>query len=458
MLIIIVALSVLLVASIYFLFNQFKKVKTYTHKYGGVINVDDEIAKRQQQLDKIIKESERVTAKQEEDINNLRNDYATKRQLYDSLVHEVNLLEENLENISYGLYKPHYDYNTSAEYKRELERIQEQQKALIKDEKATFCPIAWQVGNSRKDGEKMVKQTSKMMLRAFNGECDAAISKVRWNNVTTMEARINKAYEALNKLASTSQISITEPYLKLKLKELYLEYELEEKIHQEKEEQQRIKDQMREEEIALKEIERAQKEAEDEEKRYNKALEKAREEISVATGERLAQLTIKIGELEASLRQAQEQKLRAISRAQLTKSGHVYIISNIGSFGDDVFKIGMTRRLEPMDRVRELGDASVPFQFDVHGIIYSDNAPELENQLHKKFDKNRLNLVNQRREFFRLSLADIEEEIKSLNVKVELTKLAEAKEFRESISIRDARSNATPVEKNEPTTTFPLSI
>lgn len=458
MIITIVLLSALFAASVYFMVNQFKKVKIYNQKYGGIINVDDEIEKRQQQLDKIIKESERATSKQKEEINNLRNDYATKRQLYDSLMHEVSLLEENLENISYGLYKPHYEYNTSTEYKKELEGIQEQQKALIKDEKATFCPIAWQVGNSRRDGEKMVKQTSKMMLRAFNGECDAAISKVRWNNVTTMEARINKAYEALNKLASTSQISITVPYLNLKLKELYLEYELEEKIHQEREEQQRIKDQMREEEIALKEIERAQKEAEDEEKRFNKALEKAREEISVATGERLTQLAAKIEELEVSLRQAQEQKLRAISRAQLTKSGHVYIISNIGSFGDDVFKIGMTRRLEPMDRVRELGDASVPFQFDVHGIIYSDNAPELENQLHKKFDKNRLNLVNQRREFFRLSLADIEEEIKSLNVSVELTKLAEAREFRESISIRDARSNAALVEKFEPANVLPQSI
>jgi hypothetical protein len=278
------------------------------------------------------------------------------------------------------------------------------------------------------------------MLRAFNGECDAAISKVRWNNISNMEARIEKAFEALNKLGSTNQISITNPYYKLKLEELYLEFEMEEKIHQEKEEQRRIREQMREEEIALREMERVQKEAEDEEKRYNKALEKARQEISSATGVKFDELSQKIIELEENLRKAQEEKQRAISRAQLTKSGHVYIISNVGSFGDDVYKIGMTRRLEPMDRVRELGDASVPFEFDVHGIIYSENAPELENILHRKFEPNRVNLVNQRREFFNLKLEDISKILNDLNLTIELTKLAEAREYRESISIRETRT------------------
>jgi hypothetical protein len=285
----------------------------------------------------------------------------------------------------------------------------------------------------------MEKQQAKLMLRAFNGECDAAISKVRWNNISNMKARIEKSFEVLNKLGSTNRISITNQYYSLKLKELYLEFEMEEKIQQEREEQRRIKEQMREEEVAQRELERAQKEAEDEEKRFNKALEKARQEISSATGAKFDELSRKISELEENLKKAQEEKQRVISRAQLTKSGHVYIISNIGSFGEDVYKVGMTRRLEPMDRVRELGDASVPFEFDVHGIIYSENAPELENTLHRTFESKRINLVNQRREFFKLTFSEIEDTIQKMNLNIQLTKLAEAREFRESISIRDAR-------------------
>ena len=129
-------------------------------------------------------------------------------------------------------------------------------------------------------------------------------------------------------------------------------------------------------------------------------------------------------------------KERAISRAQITKSGHVYIISNIGSFGENIFKIGMTRRLEPLDRVKELGSASVPFPFDVHAIAYSDNAPELENKLHKQFETNRINLVNNRKEFFSISLDDIEGWSKNENIDLRLTKIAEARDYRESLAIR----------------------
>ena len=147
---------------------------------------------------------------------------------------------------------------------------------------------------------------------------------------------------------------------------------------------------MREEEKAQREIEKARKDAEEEEERNGKALQKARAEIENAKGKELERLTEKIKILEENLQKAHELKERAISRAQLTKSGHVYIISNIGSFGDSVYKIGMTRRLEPIDRIDELGDASVPFDFDVHGLIYSENAPELENIIHKNWNQNEL--------------------------------------------------------------------
>jgi hypothetical protein len=350
------------------------------------------------------------------------------------------LLEENLDDISYGIYKPHFTYATSDEYKESLIKSVEKQKETIRLEKATLCAHNWIVEGSAEKGKKMVKEASKLMLRAFNGECDAAIAKVTWNNISNMEARIKKAFEALNKLGSTNKISITDYYRDLKLEELWLEFELQKKIQAEKEEQRTIREQMREEEKALKELEKAAKDAQIEEERYEKALEKAKLEVEKASGAELEKLNAKIAELNANLENAHIQKERAISQAQLTKSGHVYIISNIGSFGDNIYKIGMTRRLEPLDRVKELGDASVPFDFDVHGMIYSDNAPALENTLHRHLENKRLNLANTRAEFFVTSIDEIEQIIKEFNLTVKLTKLAEAKEFRESNSIREEKA------------------
>ena len=238
----------------------------------------------------------------------------------------------------------------------------------------------------------------------------------------------------------------------LKIKELRLTFEHQEKIKQAKDEQRQIREDMRDEERAQREIERAKEEAEKEEARYSKALEKAREEALKAGGDKLDQLNDKISQLEAQLKAAQELKERAISRAQITKSGHVYIISNIGSFGDNIYKIGMTRRLEPIDRVKELGDASVPFAFDIHGMVYADNAPELESKIHRQFETRRINLINPRREFFSVSLDEIEKWAKDENLNLQLTKIVEAREYRESMAIRakGEESVKIAVEQNIP--------
>jgi hypothetical protein len=156
----------------------------------------------------------------------------------------------------------------------------------------------------------------------------------------------------------------------------------------------------------------------------------------LVSGEKLDELNSQIAQLEQNLKDAHEAKERAISRAQETKSGHVYIISNLGSFGEDVYKIGMTRRLEPMDRVKELGDASVPFTFDLHAMIFSENAPELENLLHKEFDDRRINKVNNRKEYFKVSLDEIEQVIiDKYEKEVDFIKVIEAQQFRETKSI-----------------------
>jgi hypothetical protein len=245
--------------------------------------------------------------------------------------------------------------------------------------------------------------------------------------------------------------------LELKLDEMALSYEYEQKKYEEKEEQRRIREQMREEEKAQKEFERAEREAEDEERRYTRALEKVKSELAFATQSEIEELNRKISFLQQNLQQAQERKMRAISQAQMTKVGHIYIISNIGSFGEDVYKIGMTRRLDPLDRVRELGDASVPFRFDVHAIIYSEDAPSLEYELHKNFKDRRMNMINGRKEFFKVSLDEIEAFIsQQTNASIQFTKLAEAKEYRETLKFVEQLNKK--VQTMETITKFPNSL
>jgi hypothetical protein len=384
--------------------------------------------------------------------NALSADYSTAKVTFDRLNQEVRQLEENLEDISYGLYKPHYTFDTPEALKRELEKIHEKQKEMIRLGRAASFAVAWTVGGSTREGAKMQKQYTKLLLRAFNGECDAAVAKVTWNNASKMEERIQKAFDTINELGSVMTVSISPTYRDLALAELRLEHELEEKKRAIAEEQRRIREQMREEERAQREAEKAQSEAEAEEARFEKALEKARLELAKSRGEEHQRLNAKILDLEKQVAEARAKSERAKSLAQLTKAGYVYVISNIGSFGDSVFKIGMTRRLDPMDRVKELGDASVPFPFDVHAMVYSQDAPGLEYAIHQEFADRSVNLVNMRKEFFQVDLTEVERFAAERGLNMSFTKLAEAREYRETVEIRRKRSGAQarPVQATYP--------
>mgnify|MGYP001569197486 FL=1 len=289
-----------------------------------------------------IVEKDKDFSKKFEDLN---NNYQGAKNIYDKLKQEITGLEEDLNIISYGIYKPHFDYDTSEKFKQEIENVRKLQKDLIKNGTAVDCPVNWTVGGSTQDGKKLTNQYSKLMLRAFNGECDTSILKVRWDNILKMEQRVDKSYESINQLGVIYNISIKSEYYELKLKELRLNYEYQQKKHIEREEQRRIQEQIREEEKAQRDFDNAILEAEKEEERYQRALEKAKYEIDSAKGKQLDELNNKIELLEQRLSESRENKERAISRAQLTKSGFVYIISNIGAFGENMYKIGMTRRL-----------------------------------------------------------------------------------------------------------------
>ncbi|WP_458121660.1 DUF4041 domain-containing protein [Paenibacillus sp. Z6-24] len=354
--------------------------------------------------------------------------------------HKQQLIELNDELLmqEFGLYEPLYDLATSEAYKYRLEEIRDQQKEMVRNKQAAAFREAWTVNGSEKEGKKMMNDLIKLFIRSFNNECDASIIKVKFNNINSIENRIQKSYDVLNKLGAMNGISITLAYLNSKLEELHLNYEYEKKKQEEKEEQARIREQMREEAKALKEIEAQKQKFEKEENHFNQAIEALKSKMQLENAIEQEKIQRKLQELEAQLAQVQHAKEDVINRERNTRAGYVYIISNIGSFGEEVYKIGMTRRLEPLDRIIELGDASVPFRFDVHAMIFSNDAPALENALHRRFTNHRLNKVNLRKEFFHVTLAEIEEEVrKNHNEVVQFTKLAEASEYRQSIQEED---------------------
>lgn len=419
---------------------QLRAARSDLQRYAPITDVEFEVAALQRELAEAKSDRDAFLVADQKQRAELKAQYQAAHAKFDLLRAEVASLEENLEDMSYGLYKPHYTFETSQGFKDELDRVYAKKKDLIREGRAAFCATEWTVGGSKAEGKRMTKQNIKVMLRAFNGEVDAAVAKVTWNNVTRMEERIRKSYDAINANGTTNQIALSQEYLDLALKELRLTHEYEQKKYEEREEQRAIREQMREEERAMREAERAQQEAAVEETRYEKALQKARAEVEKATGEKLARANEKMIELEKKLADAHEKMQRAKSMAEVTRSGHVYVLSNVGSFGDRMFKIGMTRRLDPDDRVQELSDASVPFPFDIHAMIPSDDAPTLENTFHREFAERRVNLVNLRKEYFNVTLEEIEAVAGKLNVAIEFTKLAEAREYRETLAMRQQKT------------------
>jgi hypothetical protein len=410
-------------------FEEIEKLKSQLEKYKPIIDI----------------EAEAKTT--EENLNKINTDYQTALEIYTKLRKEVSLYETKLDLIEFGVYEPIYDFDKSDEYRVEQEKIIELQKQLISSEKAAICAVAWIIDGNKAKGKASIKRYIKLALRAFNGECESLIAKVKWNNVNQIKERIKKSFATINKISESQQVTIQNEYLELKLKELALEYEFQLKRQKEKEELRAAQEELREEEIARREFEQAQKEAEREEANYEKALEKARKEIGLAIGDKYEKIKAQIEKLEQDLKEAHIKKERAMSMAQQTKRGHVYIISNIGSFGEQVYKIGMTRRLEPTDRIRELGDASVPFHFDIHAMIYSEDARTLENELHKSFSHKKVNMLNYRKEFFKVTLDEIEQKTREIGLETEFKRLPEATQYRETLAIIE-KINSTVVQKN----------
>jgi len=277
------------------------------------------------------------------------------------------------------------------------------------------------------------------VVDAFNGKVDSILSRTKKDNHGVLSQKVKDAFALVNGHGDAFRSArIQDAYLLARLDELKWACITSELKAQDREEQQRIREQMREEDRARREYEKAMRDAEKEEAMLQKAMEKARQQLEAAKEENRAEYEAKLLDLEGKLKEAQEKNQRALSMAQQTRRGNVYIISNVGSFGENVYKVGMTRRLEPLDRVKELGDASVPFAFDVHAMIESDDAPALESELHKALALTQMNKVNPRKEFFKVALSDIRSLVEKQGLEASWTMKADAAEYRETLAIEKA--------------------
>lgn len=312
----------------------------------------------------------------------------------------------------------------------DLKAAREHSRILLKTGRAAACDYA---------EPKRASTAKRFVADAFNGAVDSVLARVKVDNVGKLAQEIKDACAVINYHgAAFRNARVTDEYLAARMAELQAAGRFQALLKKEQEEQRAIKERIREEARAQREFETAQRAAAKEEERVRKALAEAQRRFETAAAEDRAKMEERLQSLQAALAEAEAKSARALSMAQQTRAGHCYVISNEGSFGAEVLKIGMTRRLDPLDRVRELGDASVPFEFDVHAMVYSDDAPTLEKTLHRVFNETRVNMVNPRKEFFRVGLADVKQKLSELGVEAEFTITAAAREYRETMALRHA--------------------
>lgn len=351
--------------------------------------------------------------------------------------------EDTIQLESFSLYEPKYQFTNSIDYKNRLEEIREDQKRTARGLSAAVD--SWDhnaVTFTKAEWKKLRKDALKLALRSFNSESEYCVDNVKFSNLEKMEERIRRSFETCNKLLKAIDAWWTDIVLERKLQELYLAHEYQMKRQEEKEAARQAREDQREQEKLEKEIREARAKIEKERRHFTSAIQKLQLRLGAANDQQESEdLQTRIDELSIQYGKLDEEERLLDYREQNARAGYVYVISNIGAFGEGIYKIGMTRRLEPMDRVDELGDASVPFRFDVHALVFSDNAPALEAKLHSHFAAGRLNKINGRKEFFRADLKGIETVIRAnYDAVVEVVHAAPAEQFRESLRL------AMPVE------------
>ena len=371
-------------------------------------DIEERISKKSTELNQLYSE-----------ISKVKKELKNKREEIESLEPLVTVVNIDTKGL---------DLATSQELKNILSKYKLDEAELVKNNTAVDVLIY--------DDKKFTTTQIRQILRSFNAECDLAISNVTLKNIDSMRNKILRSYEALNKIYKSDGVQITKTFLENKLQQLITAHAYQEKLENEREQKKLIQEQLKEEEKVRREIEREKAKIEKDETQFKNEISKLMKYLQKTDNEVEKTLYIdKIKECEEKLSELETVKSDVLNREKNTRAGFVYIISNIGSFGENIFKIGMTRRLEPMDRIKELSSASVPFEFDVHALIFSDDAPSLESILHNTFREYEVNKVNHRKEFFSIPLEKIEKVVtEHHNATVQWNYDAAAEEYRESLA------------------------
>lgn len=376
--------------------------------------------------------------KKGKEVISLDTELAQKRNELAQLNEEIAVANGNLNLQEFGFFERQYSFSDSTKYKDKLDSLRMQQKSMVKNGAAGRIITPMLLDNSKSKGKAMQNQLIKAALRGFNGEADALLVKVSVVNVDNKIKALRKVFEQLNKMYSRNLIEITYPYLDLKIEELRLaaEYELQKQEEKELLREQREKE--REDKKLQAEIKAKRKQLEKDRDHFKNMVAKVTELLKEAKNDEVDELKRQLAEYQDKLSELDEIEEDIDYREGHATAGYVYVISNIGSFGEDVYKIGVTRRLEPLERIRELSSASVPFQFDVHALIFSEEAFALETELHNQLANYKVNKVNGRKEYFKVSFEEIRNILAThKELTVELNEDAEAFEYRQTKAIED---------------------
>lgn len=334
--------------------------------------------------------------------------------------------EQMLQEI--GIYRYRHPLSDVVAYRAALDQLQGEIKyAAARDGGAIEASKGWEVNGSATQGRKMIREYSKLMLRAYNTEAENLVRSLKPYKVDTALERLDRLATTIERLGDTMKLRITPWYHQLRRRELELTADYLEKLARRKEAERDERDRLREEHQAQKEIEREQLKLEKQRQQYASAL--AALEAAGDTD------TPKGRDLHDKLADLEQKRTALADRAGNLRAGHVYVVSNIGAFGENMVQIGMTRRLDPDDRISDLNSSSVPFKYDVHAMHYDPDAAGIEEELHRRLAHKRVNLINSRREFFRATPAEVREHLQELAGELLVfTEFPEAEDYRRSLA------------------------
>jgi hypothetical protein len=357
---------------------------------------------------------------------------------------ESSLIDFDDERVlqSLGIYQYHHPLEDSAAYQTELKELQKNIRDYVTSGHAIIANDQFSLNGSITQGRKLTKDLSRLMLRAYNAEADSCVRALRNGNAETAIRRLEASVKSIERFGSLMELKIEPTYHKLRIQEIQLVADFQMKKREEREAAQLERARLREERLAAQELEEELERLRKEQSHYLNVLHQLTKDGRL---EEATDIAAKVAEIEKAI-EFNDFRLTNI------RTGYVYVISNPGSFGKSVLKIGLTRRLDPTERIRELSGASVPFPFEVHALFFSNDAVTLENELHHEFDSHRVNAVNRRREFFFVEPEVVKKALlRRIGSLLEFHDKAESLEYYQSLRTWQAqgRDNVNALQQHE---------